>query len=558
MRVLGFIFLTMLPFTFASGSEFTYQGQLHHAGSPFSGSANLSFFLFDSAEGGQPIGPVQSRPGWPVADGLFQVDLDFESLAFDGGERWLEVWVNGVVLGPRQKISVTPMALHALNVPAETLSSLDCLAGEQPMWNGVQWTCVWPEDQDTLGDLTCAVGQIAKWSGAAWTCAIDEDTTYVAGSGLSLSGNEFSLVGSGYANVLVVAKSGGDFDSVQAAIDSIADASAENPWLVWVAPGVYEGRVVMKPYVSLRGAGQASTILRSHGGNLVPGPSYSSVTLLGADHTFIEDLTIESRAAGLNYAYAMVNEGTSPTIRRVTLLASDAASWGMAILNRNSARPTMESVTARSVNNLRGRAIIIESDSAVRVRDVVAEVQGPGAVDGSSAWAISIASSSVDMANVRAFSSGAQSNTALTAFSASDVRLSNMMLASGAVDEANGGSHIGLNLGGGSRGILDGVLAEAYGGSNCYGIIISLNVEVDARNVRAKAAECSGVENGMEIMHGSFGLFRDAFFSGPDWGIRTFQTGTVRVVNSQINGPVGSNLVCRGNYDENLADVNCP
>src|SRR5438874_8643279 len=42
-----------------------------------------------------------------------------------------------------------------------------------------------------------------------------------------------------YSNVIVVAKSGGDFNSVQQALGSILDNSPTNRYLVWVAPGAY-------------------------------------------------------------------------------------------------------------------------------------------------------------------------------------------------------------------------------------------------------------------------------------------------------------------------------
>jgi hypothetical protein len=48
-------------------------------------------------------------------------------------------------------------------------------------------------DNDTLGGLSCGSGQVAKWSGLAWTCAADNDTTYAAGTGLTLTGNQFSV-----------------------------------------------------------------------------------------------------------------------------------------------------------------------------------------------------------------------------------------------------------------------------------------------------------------------------------------------------------------------------
>ncbi len=39
----------------------------------------------------------------------------------------------------------------------------------------------------------CGANQVAKWSGASWACANDSDTSYSAGTGLSLTGTTFSL-----------------------------------------------------------------------------------------------------------------------------------------------------------------------------------------------------------------------------------------------------------------------------------------------------------------------------------------------------------------------------
>ena len=40
---------------------------------------------------------------------------------------------------------------------------------------------------------TCSNGQVAKWSGTGWSCASDNDTQYSAGTGLVLTGTQFSL-----------------------------------------------------------------------------------------------------------------------------------------------------------------------------------------------------------------------------------------------------------------------------------------------------------------------------------------------------------------------------
>jgi hypothetical protein len=48
-------------------------------------------------------------------------------------------------------------------------------------------------DSDVIAALNCTTNQIAKWNGTAWACAADVDTntTYTAGTGLTLVGTEF-------------------------------------------------------------------------------------------------------------------------------------------------------------------------------------------------------------------------------------------------------------------------------------------------------------------------------------------------------------------------------
>ncbi len=57
-------------------------------------------------------------------------------------------------------------------------------------------TVVCEADDDLLNSISCSSGQIVKWNGSAWVCASDNDTTYTAGTGLTLSGGAFSLAAS--------------------------------------------------------------------------------------------------------------------------------------------------------------------------------------------------------------------------------------------------------------------------------------------------------------------------------------------------------------------------
>ena len=163
-RILAILALaaSVLPLPVASqDTAITYQGQLRLDGQPFTGTANLQFQLFDALVDGGQVGPTILRTDWPVEDGLFQVDLDFGAAAFGGGDRFLEVWVNGAPLGPRQPVRPAPTALASLT------------------------------DRDTLGALSCAEGQVAKRSGGTWQCADDDNTIEAGLRAFSVAGAAF-------------------------------------------------------------------------------------------------------------------------------------------------------------------------------------------------------------------------------------------------------------------------------------------------------------------------------------------------------------------------------
>jgi hypothetical protein len=100
----------------------------------------------------------------------------------------------------------------------------------------------------------------------------------------------------GYAGVVVVAKSGGDYTAIQPAVDSISNADEENPYLVWVAPGVYEGAVTLKPYIHLQGAGQETTIISSTVSSASEPPTAATVVL--ADETSLRDVSVKNYGSG--------------------------------------------------------------------------------------------------------------------------------------------------------------------------------------------------------------------------------------------------------------------
>jgi len=104
--------LLLLAASTLANTTITYQGQLKQSGTPYNGTADLEFALFDQLNGGDQVGPVEAHDDWPVSDGLFQVELDFGPV-FDGSPLFLEVRVDGTPLSPRQPITAAPMALYA-------------------------------------------------------------------------------------------------------------------------------------------------------------------------------------------------------------------------------------------------------------------------------------------------------------------------------------------------------------------------------------------------------------------------------------------------------------
>lgn len=144
----------------ALGTAITYQGRLTDGGNPANGSYDFRFILYDAETSGSQVGSTVNKDDVAVTDGLFTVELDFGSDVFTGDARYLEIDVRpgasvGVytTLTPRQALTATPYAVYALGAP----------------WSGL--TGIPPGFAD----------------------GVDNDTTYTAGTGLVLSGNQFSV-----------------------------------------------------------------------------------------------------------------------------------------------------------------------------------------------------------------------------------------------------------------------------------------------------------------------------------------------------------------------------
>ena len=167
----------------AVGTAFTYQGRLADAGGPVNDDCDFQFGLWDAAGSGEPptggaqIGTTQTRTDVEVSAGLFVVQLDFGAGAFGGDARWLQIAVrcpagsgDYTILAPRQPLTPAPYALYSSAAP----------------WSG----------------LTGVPTGFAD--------GVDDDTTYTAGTGLTLSGGAFSVDFAGAGSTTTVARSDHD------------------------------------------------------------------------------------------------------------------------------------------------------------------------------------------------------------------------------------------------------------------------------------------------------------------------------------------------------------
>jgi hypothetical protein len=131
-----------------------------------------------------------------------------------------------------------------------------------------------------------------------------------------------------YAKVFTVALTGGNFNSIQAAIAACAGASKTNPYLVRVMPGIYnEPFINCQKFVDLRGSGKYSCTITG--------------TVFGADSCVIENFNILT---------GIVCNGKSPFILHNIITRTDSA-FSVGIKVTNQGRPWIKENDIVDCNN---------------------------------------------------------------------------------------------------------------------------------------------------------------------------------------------------------------
>jgi hypothetical protein len=207
-----------------------------------------------------------------------------------------------------------------------------------------------------------------------------------------------------YANVVVVAKSGGDFADPIAAMDSIADASATNPYVVKIMPGSYDlgsSYLTMKEYVDVEGSGTNITVIKSshEDGNFgtLNAATNTEIRSLTVSHTapmggiairvhgvssaLVSDVTASSSGAGLSVAIS-VSEDASATLRNVSATASGSGdNYAIRLQSCTNSSVAMQNVTA-SVAGQYSTGIYVNNANAILDSVTVATSEGGSNVYG--------------------------------------------------------------------------------------------------------------------------------------------------------------------------------
>ena len=339
----------------AIGSAFTYQGRLEQDGVPANGDYDFRFTLHGDAVANAQVG-AQLTQTRTVTNGIFTASLDFGPTAFEGNERWLAVEAKQAgggtfaLLSPRQQLNATPYAQFASHAP----------------WTGLTGV------PDGIG------------TGIPW------------------------------ANVVIVAKSGGDFTSIQAAVNSITTATVSNPFLVWVAPGTYGERISLKPNVEIHGAGSTLTRITSTGG----ATRTAAATVVLANQSAIRHIGVTNSGGGLAFGVGVIANGaTQVEIEDVDVVVRQAQENDAVVVNGGSVSIDKTSMSAPLAQvNTTSKGLVIGGFGTV-------------AVSGSSILINATLSTGVDAGNVLSLRMNEVSIDVFGTNQATGVLFSNSLLA---------------------------------------------------------------------------------------------------------------------------------
>jgi hypothetical protein len=204
-----------------------------------------------------------------------------------------------------------------------------------------------------VGNTALAAGAVtdAKITGPISTSKLIVGTT----AGTVAAGNHThdASYSKKYANVIVVATSGGDFTSPIQAVNSITTASASNPYLVKIMPGVYDlgtAPLQMKPHIDVEGSGQENTIITSSRTN-ADFDTCTVGTVQMANNTWLKNIKVMNTAPDAgndNLTAGVIFDNVTANMEAVKVLIGTDTSFGA----RNAGACSTGSLALATLNNV--------------------------------------------------------------------------------------------------------------------------------------------------------------------------------------------------------------
>lgn len=180
-----------------------------------------------------------------------------------------------------------------------------------------------------------------------------------------------------YEQTVIVGPVGTETQNGTALLDAMAGivtASATNPILLHIEPGIYDlgtDMLEVTPHVDVRGSGQGNTIIRRSGGPDV----FEATTVYVLDQSQVSNLAIEN-TGGASTATGY-NAGGHSTIRDVTIRVSGASSFGYGVYASFCDSILVDGVTIEATGNDGGSwAVSLISCDRAEVSDSI--VAGTG------------------------------------------------------------------------------------------------------------------------------------------------------------------------------------
>lgn len=318
-------------------------------------------------------------------------------------------------------------------------------------------------------------------------------------------------------NVIVVAKSGGDFTTLADALASITTASAGNRYLVKVGPGIYQEKVDIKDYVDIEGSGEGITILRGLGGNTDPNSAGNSATLRanGALNAEVRWLTVESDGTGQAYAAAVWTSGTTQAFRlhHITAIGSGGTTDNYGIIHTGGSASIVEKITAiasggdesfgirnSSSSPKLDNVTTMASDASINNFGIQNSSSSPimnnifaTANHGSGSTGIYNLNSSPTMNNITATAADATDSYGILNISSSSPKMDNVRATASGSTNTSYGVYNSIS----SAPTMNNVTATASGGTDSYGIYNWLSSAPTMDNVIADASGATGSNNGV-------------------------------------------------------------